>query len=200
MKDQQWENKAKELQSFTDHNDSRSFYQAIKVVYGPSKQSTSQLLSKDSTSILTEKSEHLKRWQEHFHKLLNGPGIITTEALSRLHSQPILFELDAPHTGWSHQSYQRSKTQQSTGAWWHCSWDIPVQCQHTHIMHASPVHKVVGSCRTTARPQRCIKCDHLQEQGRQERLQQLLWHFTSISCRKMPCKDYPLMLDVQHHW
>ena len=61
MKDQWWINKAKELQSFTDCNDSRIFYQAIKGMYGPSKQSISQLLSKDGTSILTEKSQHLKR-------------------------------------------------------------------------------------------------------------------------------------------
>ena len=60
MKDQWWENKAKELQAFTICNNSRSFYEAIKVMYGPFKQSTSQLLSKNSASFLTEKSEHLE--------------------------------------------------------------------------------------------------------------------------------------------
>ena len=103
MKDQWWENRAKELQSFTDCNESRSFYQSIKVVHHLSNQSTSQLLSKDGTSILTEKSEHLKRWQEHFHELLNRPGIITVAAVGRVHSQPILFELDSP-THWMKSS------------------------------------------------------------------------------------------------
>ena len=169
MKDQWWENKGKGLQSFADCNDSWSFYQAIKIVYGPSKQSTSQLLSMDGTSILTEKSEHLKRCQEHFHELLNRPRIFTVEALGKVHSQPIQLSLDDPHIGWSHQ---RAKIQQNTRAWWHCSRDIPVQWWHTDIMHASTVHKVLGSSRTTARPLRCINHDHLQEQGRQERLQQ----------------------------
>ena len=84
MKDQLWENKAKELQAFANHNDSRSFYEVIQVMYGSSKQSTSQLLSKDNTAILTEKSENLKRWQEHFYKLLNRPGTITVESLGRV--------------------------------------------------------------------------------------------------------------------
>ena len=77
---------------------------------------------------------------------------------------------------------------------------IPVWWWHTDIMHAPAVHKAVGSCRTTTRPQRCISHDHLQEQGRQERLQHLPWHLTSISCRKMPCEDHPQMPGIQHHW
>ena len=58
----------------------------------------SQLLSKNGASILTEKSEHLKSWQEHFYKLLNRPATITMETLCRVHPQSILFELDAPPT------------------------------------------------------------------------------------------------------
>ena len=73
MKDQWWENKAKELHAFTNCNDSKGFYEAIKAMYGLSKQSTSQLLSKDGTSILTEKSEHLNRWQQYFYEVLNRP-------------------------------------------------------------------------------------------------------------------------------
>ena len=98
IKSQWWEKKAKELQAFANCNNSRSFYEAIKVMYGPLKQSTSQLLSKDAASILTEKSEHLKRWQEHFYESLNRPGTIIAEALGRVHSQSILFKLDAPPT------------------------------------------------------------------------------------------------------
>ena len=126
-----------------------------------------------------------------FHKLLNRPGIITVEAQGRVHSQPILYELDAPHTGWSHQSHQRAKNptkhpglmalqlrySSTVATHWHYAC---INCSQSW-----------GSCRTTARPQRCIKQDHLQEQGRQERLQQLPWHVTSTSCRKMPCKDHP---------
>ena len=106
----------------------------------------------------------------------------------------------APLTGWGQQSHQRAKTQQSTGACWHHSWDIPVWWWHIDIMHAPAVHKAVGSCRTTTIPQRCINDDHLQDQGRQDRLQELPWHLTSISCRKMPCKDHPQMPSVQHQW
>ena len=67
-------------------------------MYGPSKQSTSQLLNKDHTFILTEKSEQLKRWQDHFYELLSRPRTITMEALDRVHPWSILFELDAPPT------------------------------------------------------------------------------------------------------
>ena len=87
MKDQWWENNAMELQVFANHNDSRSFYEPIKVMYGPLKQSTSQLLSMDCASILTEKSEDLKRSPEHFYKLLNRPGTITMETLGKVHPQ-----------------------------------------------------------------------------------------------------------------
>ncbi|KAJ8038984.1 hypothetical protein HOLleu_16561 [Holothuria leucospilota] len=70
----------------------------MKIIYGPSKRGTIQILDKDGTSILTDKQEQINRWHDHFCELLNRQGTITEEALGRVKSRPILHELDAPPT------------------------------------------------------------------------------------------------------
>ncbi|VDL99521.1 unnamed protein product [Schistocephalus solidus] len=63
--------KAEEIQGYADHNEMKNFFKAIKAIYDPRKKGTAPLLSSDGTTLLTEKSQILKRWAEHFRRFLN---------------------------------------------------------------------------------------------------------------------------------
>ena len=62
----------------------KTFFDALKTVYGPQSSGTIPLLSADETSLLTDKEAILKRWAEHFDGLLNRPSSINDEAINRL--------------------------------------------------------------------------------------------------------------------
>ena len=53
--------KADEIQSFADRKDMKTFFDALKIVYGPQSSGTTPLLSADGTSLLTDKEAILKR-------------------------------------------------------------------------------------------------------------------------------------------
>ncbi|XP_038077400.1 uncharacterized protein LOC119745248 [Patiria miniata] len=73
MQDEWLEKKADEVQLYADTKNSKMFFSSIKAVYGPSKPSTTPLLSANGT-LLKEKSAINKRWREHFSTLLNRPS------------------------------------------------------------------------------------------------------------------------------
>ena len=62
----------------------KTFFDALKTVYGPQGSGTTPLLSADGTSLLIEKEAILKRWAEHFDGVLNRPSSISDEAINRL--------------------------------------------------------------------------------------------------------------------
>ena len=80
--------KADEIQSFADRNDTKNFYRALKAVYGPTSSGTSPLLSADGNSLVTDKEKILERWAEHFDNVLNRPSTINDEAIARLPQVP----------------------------------------------------------------------------------------------------------------
>ncbi|BHF81449.1 hypothetical protein SprV_0702457900 [Sparganum proliferum] len=55
-----------------------------KDVYGPPTKGTVPLLSADGTTLLTEKTQMLQLWAEHFRGLLNRPSAIFDAAITRL--------------------------------------------------------------------------------------------------------------------
>ncbi|VDL90742.1 unnamed protein product [Schistocephalus solidus] len=63
--------KAEEIQGCADRNEMKIFFKAIKAIYGPCIKGSAPLLSSDGTTLLTEKSQILKRWAEHFRSVLN---------------------------------------------------------------------------------------------------------------------------------
>ncbi|KAL8609476.1 hypothetical protein ACOMHN_037998 [Nucella lapillus] len=73
------------------------FFSAIKAVYGPSRPSTSPLLSASGT-LIKEKSAINERWREHFSTLLNRPSTVSSEALDQIPQRPAMDSLDAPPT------------------------------------------------------------------------------------------------------
>uniref|UniRef100_A0A183THD9 Uncharacterized protein n=1 Tax=Schistocephalus solidus TaxID=70667 RepID=A0A183THD9_SCHSO len=54
--------KAEEIQGYADRNEMKNFFKAIKAIYGPCIKGTAPLISSDGTTLLTEKSQILKRW------------------------------------------------------------------------------------------------------------------------------------------
>ncbi|VDM02583.1 unnamed protein product [Schistocephalus solidus] len=72
--------KAEEIQEYVDHYEIKNIFKAIKAIYGPCIKGTASLLSFDSTTLLTEKSQILKRWAEHFRSVLNCSSAISDAA------------------------------------------------------------------------------------------------------------------------
>nr|VZI40312.1 unnamed protein product [Spirometra erinaceieuropaei] len=69
--------KAEEIQGYAERNEWRNFFSAIKAVYGPPTKGTAPLLSADGNTLLTEKTQILQRWAEHFRGVLNRPSVIS---------------------------------------------------------------------------------------------------------------------------
>ncbi|VDL92298.1 unnamed protein product [Schistocephalus solidus] len=64
--------KAEEIQGYEDRNEmKKNIFKASKAIYGPCIKGTAPLLSSDGKTLLTEKSEILKRWAEQFCRVLN---------------------------------------------------------------------------------------------------------------------------------
>nr|VZI11553.1 unnamed protein product [Spirometra erinaceieuropaei] len=92
MQDAWTARKAKEIQGYADHNEWKKFFSAIKAVYGPPTKGTAPLLNTDESTLLTEKTQILQRWAEHFRGVLNRPSA----AVDRLPQVETNVDLDLP--------------------------------------------------------------------------------------------------------
>nr|VZI14105.1 unnamed protein product [Spirometra erinaceieuropaei] len=88
--------KAEEIQGYADRNEWKNFFSAIKAVYGPPTKDTAPLLSADGSTLLTEKTQILQRWAEHFRGVLNRPSVISDAAIERLPQVETNVDLDLP--------------------------------------------------------------------------------------------------------
>nr|VZI07988.1 unnamed protein product [Spirometra erinaceieuropaei] len=95
MQDAWTARKAEEIQGYADRNEWKNF-SAIKAVYGPPTKGTSPLLSADGNTLLTEKTQILQRWAEHFRGVLNRPSVISDAAIERLPQVETNVDLDLP--------------------------------------------------------------------------------------------------------
>nr|VZI39779.1 unnamed protein product [Spirometra erinaceieuropaei] len=82
MQDAWTARKAEEIQGYADRNEWKNFFSAIKAVYGPPTKCTAPLLSADGSTLLTEKTQILQRWAEHFRGVLNRPSAISDAAIA----------------------------------------------------------------------------------------------------------------------
>uniref|UniRef100_A0A0L8GRJ3 Uncharacterized protein n=1 Tax=Octopus bimaculoides TaxID=37653 RepID=A0A0L8GRJ3_OCTBM len=107
MKDKWWENKSAELQQHSDKHNSKKFFAGLKDVYGPTLNAMALVRSADGT-LLTEKSDIIQRWREHFSQLLNRPSQIDQQAIQDMPQRPVLVSLDAlpPNTGRNPEGHQ----------------------------------------------------------------------------------------------
>ncbi|BHF80400.1 hypothetical protein SprV_0702352700 [Sparganum proliferum] len=96
MQDAWTAGKADAIQGYADRNEWKNFFAAIKAVYGPPTKGTAPLLSADSSTLLTEKTQILQRWAEHFRGVLNRPSAISDAAIDRLPQVETNADLDLP--------------------------------------------------------------------------------------------------------
>nr|VZI44911.1 unnamed protein product [Spirometra erinaceieuropaei] len=96
MQDAWTARKAEEIQGYADRNEWKNFFSAIKAVYGPPTKGTAPLLSADGSTLLTEKTQILQRWAEHFQGVLNRPSVISDAAIARLPQVATNVDLDLP--------------------------------------------------------------------------------------------------------
>ena len=99
MKDKWWKAKAAELQQHADEHNSKKFFDGLKAVYSPSSNAMAPVRSADGT-LLTEKSDIVQRWSDHFSQLLNRPSQIDQEAIQDMPQRPVLAFLDDPPRLW----------------------------------------------------------------------------------------------------
>nr|VZI02027.1 unnamed protein product [Spirometra erinaceieuropaei] len=96
MQDAWTAHKAEEIQGYADRNEWKNFFSAIKAVYGLPKKGTAPLLSADGSTLLTEKTQILQRWAEHFRGVINRPSVISDAAIRRLPQVETNVDLDFP--------------------------------------------------------------------------------------------------------
>nr|VZI50870.1 unnamed protein product [Spirometra erinaceieuropaei] len=96
MQDAWTARKAEEIQGYADRNEWKNFFSAIKAVYGPPTKGTTPLLSADGNTLLTEKTQILQQWAEHFRGVLNRPSVISDAAIDRSPQVETNVGLDLP--------------------------------------------------------------------------------------------------------
>ena len=97
MQDEWWE-KADEMETFAATKNSKIFFSTIEEVYGPTKPHTTPLLSADGSTLLKEKSTIKTSWREHFSTLLNRPSTVGPIVLDQIPQKPVITSLDLPPT------------------------------------------------------------------------------------------------------
>ena len=85
---------AGEVQAFSDRGDSRRVFQLLKSIYGPSRPTSSPMLTADGNTLLTSKPDIMSRWKDYYATLLNRPSEINEHILESIQQCPIRDELD----------------------------------------------------------------------------------------------------------
>nr|VZI38874.1 unnamed protein product [Spirometra erinaceieuropaei] len=96
MQDAWTARKAEEIQGYANRNEWNNFFSAINAVYGPPTKGTAPILSGDGKTLLTEKTQILQRWAEHFRGILNGPSAISVIAIDRFPQVETNLDVDLP--------------------------------------------------------------------------------------------------------
>ena len=95
MENNWWAEKAAQIQSYANINDSKSFYEALKAVYGPRHFFLHPVRSIDG-DLIKNKELILERWAEYLQNLLNKVHTTDPGFLDDLPTLPIIPKLDDP--------------------------------------------------------------------------------------------------------
>ena len=79
---------------YADLGDTRSFFEALKAVHGPSHQIQAPLRSTDGSALLTDKDAIMHRWSEHFSSLFSDKRKVEESFLLRIPQAEVKTELD----------------------------------------------------------------------------------------------------------
>ena len=96
MQNDWWTGLAERTQQYADMGDMRTFYEALKVVYGPSHQIQAPLCSSDRSSLLTDEEAILQRWSDYFEGLLNEQCTKQESSLAKFPQVDAKLELHHP--------------------------------------------------------------------------------------------------------
>ena len=94
MKNTWWRGRAAVLQEAADSRNYKTFYQELKAVHGPQYKASPTVKSKDGV-LLTEPSQVLDRWAEHFKGVLNQDSQFDESVLLEFPQLDINPSLDA---------------------------------------------------------------------------------------------------------
>ena len=94
MKNDRWTDLAKKMQMYADLGDTRSFFEALKAVPGPSNQIQAPLRSADGSTLLTDKDAIMHRWSEHFSSLFSDKRRVEESSLLRIPQAEVKTGLD----------------------------------------------------------------------------------------------------------
>ncbi|VDL88583.1 unnamed protein product [Schistocephalus solidus] len=135
----------------------KNFFKAIKAIYGPCIKGSAPLLSSDGTTLLTEKSQILKRWAEHFRSVLNCSSAISDAAIDRLPQVDTNNDLDLlpslPETIQAMEQISSGKTPGSDA--------IPPEVyKHAEMVRQDPGHGSPGADRNPQHPCHAEKLNH----------------------------------------
>ena len=72
------------IQQVSDQKGAKRFYDGLKAVYGNQSCGATPLTSADGRTRITDRSEILKRWAEHFNDVLNRPSTISLAAVDKV--------------------------------------------------------------------------------------------------------------------
>ena len=95
LKEKWWREKAQELQKASDTNNTKEFYQKLKVIYGPKSKATSPLLDTAGKTLLVDEDKILQRWVDHYSEVLNRPSSADLLTINSIPQRTIIDELDA---------------------------------------------------------------------------------------------------------
>ena len=95
MENNWWARRAAQIQTYANINDTKSFYEALKGVYGPSRFSLHPVRSTDGV-LIKNKELILERWAEYLQNQLNKVHTTNPDFLDDLPTLPIIPKLDDP--------------------------------------------------------------------------------------------------------
>lgn len=72
LKDTWWLERAHELQRWADTNQTGKFYQSLQTVFGPRVKKVVPMRTADGSKRLTDKTDILSRWTEHFQSVFDS--------------------------------------------------------------------------------------------------------------------------------
>ena len=82
------------MQMYADLGITRSFFEALKAVHGPSHQIQAPLRFTDGSTLLTDKDAIMHRWSEHFSSLFSDKCKVEESSLLRIPQAKVKTELD----------------------------------------------------------------------------------------------------------
>lgn len=97
MKNQWWLDRAAEIESYAQCHNSRSFFEALRLVSQRKSGGINPINGSDGTR-LTKKDDILARWKEHFSTLLNQPGTPDMSVLDDIPQEAVMLELEQDPT------------------------------------------------------------------------------------------------------